>query len=368
MIISFDELSNYRQKVTMVDGGFDPLHHGHVAYFQSAAELGLPVLCNISSDRYVASKHPPLLAQDKRTCVIDALESIALTHANEADTRAVLKELQPRYYVKGRDWEGRLPAEESKLCADLGIEVVYLDTIKDSSSNLMRNFMSNEISNQVTTYEDFVLTQTNRGAENYDKDYFNSKWREGDNSYDIETRRRIEARNPQLIKDTFAPKSVLDMGCGPGALMYLLDEIGVHSDGIDFAPESKTLAPETVRDRIRIGSVTDIDIASDSYDLVICREVFEHLTVLQVQQAVQNICRISSNYVYFTTRFHPEPETLFDVTTEFDVDPTHITLQNKDMLRLMIVLQGYKRRADLEKELDWLNKNRVLVYQKINAS
>ena len=31
----------------------------------------------------------------------------------------------------------------------------------------------------------------------------------------------------------------------------------------------------------------------DAYDLVICREVFEHLTVLQVREAVRNICRMS---------------------------------------------------------------------------
>ena len=67
----------------------------------------------------------------------------------------------------------------------------------------------------------------------------------------------------------------------------------------------------------------------------ICREVFEHLTVLQVRESVRNICRISSKFAYVTTRFHPNPATLLDVTTQFDVDPSHITLLNKDMLRLM---------------------------------
>ena len=65
-----------------------------------------------------------------------------------------------------------------------------------------------------------------------------------------------------------------------------------------------------------------------------------------------------------TTRFHPNPTSLFDVTTEFDVDPTHITCMNKEMLRLMFVLQGFRRRPDLEARMDWLNKNRVLVYEK----
>ena len=60
----------------------------------------------------------------------------------------------------------------------------------------------------------------------------------------------------------------------------------------------------------------------------------------------------------------PCAATLFDVTTEPQVDPTHITLQTIEMLRLMFVLQGLRRRPDLEAVMDWLNKGRVLVYEK----
>jgi len=146
--------------------------------------------------------------------------------------------------------------------------------------------------------------------------------------------------------------------------MYLLQEIGVETDGVDFSSTSKEIAPPEVADRIRIGSIIDIDLPTNGYDLVICREVFEHMPVLQVQKAIENLCRIASRYIYVTTRFHPKPTSLWDVTTEFEADPTHITCMNKDMLRLMFVLQGFKRRSDLEARMDWLNKGRVLVYEK----
>ena len=61
MIVATDELHQHRGAVTMVDGGFDPLHPGHIAYFRAAEALGLPVLCNISADEWVARKHRPLL-------------------------------------------------------------------------------------------------------------------------------------------------------------------------------------------------------------------------------------------------------------------------------------------------------------------
>jgi cytidyltransferase-like protein len=368
MIVSTDSLETYRKAVTMVDGGFDPLHAGHVAYFEAAAKLGLPVFCNLTGDAYVAKKHRVLLPQEARAKVIDALKPVDYVHIATESTAATLRRLQPRYYAKGKDWEGKLPAEEQAICEELGIEVVYLDTVTDSSSQRVRDFLNvGSLTEQVSGFEDFVQTQSAEGAEAYDAEYFHAEWRDESNSYRLEVRRKLEGRNPELIRDVFGAKTVVDMGCGPGNLMYLLWELGVEADGVDFAQASKDTAPEEVRERIHIGSIVDIDLPDDAYELVICREVFEHLRVLDVQKAVENLCRITSKYIYLTTRFHPAPASLFDVTTEFEVDPTHITLMNMDMLRLMFVLQGMRRRRDLEDAMDWLKKGRVLVYEKPQA-
>jgi cytidyltransferase-like protein len=369
MILSSDSLETHRKAVTMVDGGFDPLHAGHVRYFEEAAKLGLPVFCNLTGDDYVSKKHKVLLPQDARAKVIDSLKPVDYVHIATGSTAETLRRLQPRYYAKGKDWEGRLPAEETAICEELGIEVVYLDTVLDSSSQRVRDFLQvDSLTEQVSKFEDFVQTQSAEGAEAYDADYFHAEWRDEANSYQLEARRKREGRNPELIRDVFGAKKVVDMGCGPGNLMYLLWELGVEADGVDFSQASKDTAPPEVRDRIHIGSITEIDLPDDAYDLVICREVFEHLRVLDVQKAVQNLCRITSKYIYLTTRFHPAPATLFDVTTEYEVDPTHITLLNMDMLRLMFVLQGMRRRRDLEDAMDWLKKGRVLIYEKPDAA
>jgi 2-polyprenyl-3-methyl-5-hydroxy-6-metoxy-1,4-benzoquinol methylase len=215
-------------------------------------------------------------------------------------------------------------------------------------------------------FETRVHDQKPVGSGHYDSEYFTGDWRAEGNNYSLETRREIEAKNPALIKEVFAPKKVLDLGCGPGALMHLLYEIGVKVEGIDFAESSRALATPEVRDRIVVGQVTDPTLKpADAYDLVICREVLEHLTVLQVRQAVSNMVRMTSKYIYVTTRFHPQPASLLDFTTQFDVDPSHITLLNKDMLRLMFVLEGCRSRPDLEARMDWGRKGRVLVLEKL---
>jgi len=217
---------------------------------------------------------------------------------------------------------------------------------------------------QVAAFEEAVLQQRPIGAEHYDRGYFADEWREGGNRYELETRREIEGPNPVLIRDVFAPTSVLDVGCGPGFLMALLHELGVVADGIDFSPASRELAPPVVRDRIRIGPADRLDAGDGTYELVVCREVMEHLTVLEVRRTVAEICRVSSRFAYVTTRFHPAPGGLLDFTTQFDVDPTHITLLTKPLLRALFVLEGFRNRPDLEERMDWAGKGRVLVYER----
>lgn len=140
MIVATAELRAHAGRVAMVDGGFDPLHAGHVAYFRAAAQLGAPVLCNLASDAYVTRKHRPLLPQGERAAVIDAIRYVDYVHCSATTTEDVLRTLRPRYYVKGDDWRDRLPAGQVKICADESIEVVYVDTVLHSSTAILERF------------------------------------------------------------------------------------------------------------------------------------------------------------------------------------------------------------------------------------
>jgi cytidyltransferase-like protein len=140
VIVETAQLEEFRGRVTMVDGAFDPLHPGHVRYFSAARELGLPVLCNVSSDDYVRTKHAPLLLAHERAEVIDALEAIELTHVSAEPTAKVLARLRPRYYAKGADWRDALPAEELAVCEDGGVEVVYLEIEGWSSTAILQRY------------------------------------------------------------------------------------------------------------------------------------------------------------------------------------------------------------------------------------
>lgn len=318
--------------LTLVDGVFDPLHNGHMAYFKAAYDLGFPVVCNISEN----TKRKSLLNEAERATVIGSTRWIS--DVTFKGTEAALSELDLRYYVKGADWVGKLPKDQEGICKRRNIEIVYTMTTRNSSSLIMDDWMGS-----LDAFETAIHEQKEP-----------EPWT---NTYTIETRRKVEGKHPQLIKEVFTPQMVLDMGCGPGMLIQLLEEIGVCAFGVDNQ-NYDDWDVEGVVDYGDICTYADWGRA----DLVICREVLEHLPVLKIQKAVENLCRLTTKYVYVTTRFSKEG--FFRVGTELDVDPTHISCLDQDMLRLMFVLQGMRRRKDLEERMDWMNKGRVLVYEK----
>jgi len=139
MLLTADRLSQYRQQVAMVDGSFDPIHDGHIGYFKAASELGAPLLCNVAPDSWTASKHAVLLSQQQRGVVLDAIRHIDYVHLAAVPTVEVLKLLQPKMYIKGNDWieRGGIPQVEAEVCSKYGIEVVYLQTVTNSSSQIL---------------------------------------------------------------------------------------------------------------------------------------------------------------------------------------------------------------------------------------
>ncbi len=78
---------------------------------------------------------------------------------------------------------------------------------------------------------------------------------------------------------------------------------------------------------------------------------------------MRDLCECSRRFVYLTSRFSAAQHFL-DFRTSDDLDPTHISIMPMDWLRHLFVLEGFKRRADLEQKLDWQNKKRVLVYER----
>ena len=124
--------------VTMVDGCFDPIHQGHVAYFEAAAAFGDDVFCFVAADKYISTKHPVLLPGEDRICVINAFRNVQICNLGNCSTAEALSVVKPKRYVKGADWKIKgLPQNEIQICNTLGIEIIFVDTTLNSSSRLI---------------------------------------------------------------------------------------------------------------------------------------------------------------------------------------------------------------------------------------
>lgn len=112
-------------RVVQVHGTFDLFHWGHLAYLQFARTLGDVLIVTVTADRFVR-KGPgrPVFTEHQRCAMIRALacvDDVRLIHAPGAEEAVRL--VKPDVYVKGKEYEGRLP--EQRVVEAFGGKVVF---------------------------------------------------------------------------------------------------------------------------------------------------------------------------------------------------------------------------------------------------
>lgn len=74
------------QKTVLVTGGFDPLHSGHIAYFNEAKKLGDKLIVGINSDEWLTQKKgKPFMPFEERAAIIMELACVDQVIAVEDD-------------------------------------------------------------------------------------------------------------------------------------------------------------------------------------------------------------------------------------------------------------------------------------------
>jgi len=99
-------------------------------------------------------------------------------------------------------------------------------------------------------------------------------------------------------------ESILDAGCGGGALMLkLVKKKEWRLSGIDLSHTGT----DYIKDHLQLdacqGSIVNMNFRDNQFDLVICSEVLEHLSNSDLPLAISELFRVSKKYVLITTPY-----------------------------------------------------------------
>lgn len=106
----------------------------------------------------------------------------------------------------------------------------------------------------------------------------------------------------------FHKKKILEVGCAEGGLLESLQSIGMDVYGIELSPERAEIAKQKDNSlKVLVGDITDPNLTSklnDKFDLIIMREVIEH--VPDKNAAFNNLDKLLNENGYLFISFPPK--------------------------------------------------------------
>jgi SAM-dependent methyltransferase len=122
---------------------------------------------------------------------------------------------------------------------------------------------------------------------------------EGIRSEDVASEERISMALNIIPKGIY---SVLDVGCGDGTLLKMLDANYVKA-GIDISYNVLKQVEENIKAQALSSA---IPISGSSFDLVLCTEVIEHLDQGEFESTRAELQRIAKKFILVTVPYHED--------------------------------------------------------------
>lgn len=106
-------------------------------------------------------------------------------------------------------------------------------------------------------------------------------------------RKKIDELLADTLRSLPAQARILDVGCGTGEQIHALRQQGYECVGVEPAPHMRQYARQrNPGTEITEGTVTDIRLPDDQFDLVICLEVLRYLHPDDIAQGNKEMLRV----------------------------------------------------------------------------
>ncbi len=98
------------------------------------------------------------------------------------------------------------------------------------------------------------------------------------------------------ILEHFKFKSFLDVGCSTGVGVQTVTDKNIIARGIDISETAIKLAKERGR-KCFVGSICGIPFVDNSFEIVFCSDVMEHLKPEDIDIALKELYRVSKKHI-----------------------------------------------------------------------
>lgn len=126
------------ETIVCVSGYFNPLHIGHIEYFEKSKKLGTKLVVIINNDKQsILKKGSSFMPEDERLKIIRSLKIVDMAVLSIDEDRTVCKTLEsirPHVFTNGGDQTNEI-IPEREICEKLNIKLVDGLGLKIQSSS-----------------------------------------------------------------------------------------------------------------------------------------------------------------------------------------------------------------------------------------
>lgn len=190
----------------------------------------------------------------------------------------------------------------------IGINIIIVRN-RNGRGNIILNFERKTIKELSDFYnEDYFMKGQCKNISNY----LNYSLMPG-------RKKRFQQISKEIIK-IFNPETILDAGCAKGYLVRAFRQFGASAYGVDVSEYAISQAPENIKDYVQQGLIQELPYPNDLFDMVICRDVMEHIPEKEVDKVFSEFSRVCKKYIVIL---------VLTKYIDWDVDKSHITIKPK---------------------------------------
>lgn len=184
----------------------------------------------------------------------------------------------------------------------------------------------------------------------YDKKYYDDY--DNGRSYNNIYLQNFHHYLADIIKLHINPKTVLDVGCADGQFIHYLRQNDIEAYGVDISKYAIQNAYEDVKLYVENSKLPQLNIPNNfpnSYDLICCIEVLQHISKQHAQQSIKRLTQLS-NYIFFSSTFE-----------DFE-DESHLNVQPMQYWRDLFYKYGFVQHPTIK--FTWVIKQSMF-FEKI---